>query len=460
MKKYRVIGLFLALVYLAVMSTSVNAATVVMDNDGLAKSTPYGDSGMPTSYKDLDYYDCYLPYKVTIREIGGYADGVRSYVNSGSNFSMTSAHPNQLDKALTHTVMREFSKSGDLYKGCKVTTEADTGMDIITDSNGNQYYVTAIQNFFYNFGGLAVKEGTSFPGFSSANRGQLVDVMLTDGTCIHFIVGDGNSIGHTNGGPSTLQDVTYNFSSLNMPQYKNLFQAANGNCLEVWGKKEPNCVANFKNKYNLKEDGVKIAYYRMYNSFINNSPIRADSAGSNVSYSMGTSSIGNSTAKVGSSALVSEWELVGMPTISELKSKQLGIYLPTRKDLTIKEANSVVLLGRNISLEKSVSALNTARISVVFLGLTIVLYSIFIFVAMIFDLINSFIDINLVHILTFGLINYMPKELGFEESKGVYTTKKLIFSNAVLIIVGMILLSGGVLPIMGNIVFGISQKLL
>lgn len=460
MKIRKVLGVTLAVIgLLLIHSNSVQAAIVSIDNDGNAKDVPYGDSGLANSYSGLDYYDCYVPYNLTIGDIGGYANGVTAYAKSDYNFSMTSSHSNQIDRTFSTTCMREYDKSGDTFHGCSISTEPETGMNILKDTNGNEYYATAIQNFYYNFGGLAMADGKNFPDFSSANRGQIVDVILTDGTCIHFLVGDANAIGHTNGGPATSQDVTYTFSSMKLPQYTNIYQAANGNSLELWGNED--CTSGFKTKYNLSEDAVRVAYYRMYNSTVDTAPTRNSGVGTGVSYSMGSATVSQGSPSLSSiSTLVGEWELEGMPTKSALLEKQHSIYLPTRNDLTVNEANSVALIGDNVSIANSASVFDNARIGLSFIGLCLVMYSVLMLVAMIFDNVNVFIELSLVSILTFGKLTYAPDENDLRKKKGLANTKKLVMSIVLLLIVGMILISGSVLPIMSKIVFSFSQKFL
>ena len=54
----------------------------VIDNDGSARDNPYGDSKLPSSLADGAYYDCYIPYGLTIEDVGGYATKVTDSVSS------------------------------------------------------------------------------------------------------------------------------------------------------------------------------------------------------------------------------------------------------------------------------------------------------------------------------------------------------------------------------------------
>lgn len=442
-------------------TVNVNAATVTIDNDGKARDTPYGDSKLPTSYSDTDYYDCYLPYALTPSDIGGYSTGVTAYRVKDYDECMANDNKQALDKPFTSTCMYEFDKNGSTLDGCNITKEGK--LNIVTDANGNQYYITAIQGFFYNFGGLDIAQGKDFFEWDD-ERGQVFDVILTDGTCIHFAVGDENAIGHTNGGPETSQDVTYTFSDLKLPQYKNLFHATNANCLELWGSK--GCTTEFKDKYNLKSDGNQIAYYRMYNKKLSDAPMRANGVGTSVAYSMGDATISANSSNSSSSddsnllqhsSLVSEWELQGMPEKSRLADFRENISMPTREGLTISETNNLEVVGGNISTYKQAISFDRARVFLVFIGLCLLVYAILLIVAMLFDNVNSFIDLSAVSVLTLGKLMYAPNEKDLGKKKGLTNTKKLSISIIVLIILGMFLVSGSIFPIMWKFVFGVSQ---
>ena len=49
-----------------------DAGEVLYDNSGHIRTNPYGDSGLPPFLDECDYYDCYIPYKKTLEQIGGY----------------------------------------------------------------------------------------------------------------------------------------------------------------------------------------------------------------------------------------------------------------------------------------------------------------------------------------------------------------------------------------------------
>ena len=169
--------------------------------------------------------------------------------------------------------------------------EAETGCTIYTDSNGTQYYASAIQNWFFY-------ADNAFYPFASTMWGELFDVILTDGTCIHFVAGDSNATAHTNGGDKTHEgsplsstsDLQWIFAPMKYEQYRHLFGALAGHCIEIWGKGEDYSYAEaFRKKYNIGNDDDQnhVAYYRMYNAQISNPPTPANNDAKNLSYSLG-----------------------------------------------------------------------------------------------------------------------------------------------------------------------------
>lgn len=463
MKISKLIGLSLLVIGINLFSC-VNTYAVTIDNDGKARDTPYGDSKLPTSYVDTDYYDCYMPYALTPKDIGGYANG---YTFTKSQTYTVFMKDDKLSNPFSTYFSLEFDRSGSSKWGLPITAD-DTKMNIVTDKNGNQYYISAIQKFYYNFGGL----NDEFPSWDRGTLvGQLFDVILTDGTCIHFVVGDANAVGHTNGGPSTRQDVSYLFTKLKLPQYKNLYHAQTGNTLELWTSN----TTGFIKKYNTGngEGKNQIAYYRMYNAKIDdNPPKRASGVGKEPSYNMGNVTISASASasdsasdgNTSNSAIVDEWELEGMPAKSTLADTQEPIELPTKDDLSISERLSLSTIEENRRLETEAKTLDTVRVGLAFIGLCILCYSTLLLLAMVFDRVNSVLEISLVGVLTLGKLRYHPscdeaKELGQSLPKGYISSTKLLKSIGLFCIVGFIILSGSLYRGMIEIIIWVLDKL-
>lgn len=435
------------LLVVLILSPSIRVDAVIFDNDGNARENPYGDSKIEKSYSDLDYYDCYVPYNLSPEKIGGYSTGVLAYTYETYNYSMKSHYPDRIANKFSYLV-NGYQPMGSPYRGCNI--ESENGMQVLVDKNGNKYYMMAIQEFFYCFPGI--KEDASFPKWGSQN-GQLVDVILTDGTVIHFVIVDANDSAHTNGGPKeeSLWNVQYEFSKLKINQYKHLFHAAYGNMIELAGVSWGAGVSEFMEKYNMSLDGNQVAYYRMYNGYIDDLPKRNNGIGKETSFNLGNVSIsggtsGNDSDNTGTSEIVSEWELTGMKGLDKkLKDNQSEVILPTNSDLSIKEQYSVALSGENIALEKYSSYIDIVRVIVVFIGLCLVLLGVFLIVALIFDKANNFIEISLVNIVTFGLLKYSD-EKNTKRDSGYASATKIIIIVSVVMTIGLLLISGSVLP--------------
>lgn len=433
-----------------------------IDNDGKAMKNPYGDSKLPNSYKNLEYYDCYVPYELTPREIGGWADSSSNATSSVYAYPMPEAHK---DFKISGYVNSEGTP-GLWYFGNATASYDETNSTVLTDSKGQKYYVSAIQNFFYN-------NSSAFFPFSIENRGQLFDVILTDGTCIHMVVGDANAVQHTNAGNDSTEghfDVTYNFTKLLIPQYKHLFQAQAGNCLEMWGRSGHTTL--FSRKYNITTAAGtnKVAYYRMYNGKIADAPERASGVGKDVSFSYGSVNIkkGNNGDGEGKSVsennvdsmgrtIVTEWDLRGMPHRSNLLTGQSGLELPTVEDLSTSETYSVSAIRNNIELSKKVVTYDNARIALVFLGICLITYAMLLLMALMLDRTNAFFDVSFIALLSGGSMRFSD-ESGATREKGYVSTGRVLAVVVVIGLIGMLLISGGVLPLMMELVYkGLSK---
>lgn len=159
-------------------------------------------------------------------------------------------------------------------------------------------------------------------------------------------------------------------------------------------------------------------------------------------------------------AIKSEWELVGMENLkSKLAELQTDIQLKSRNDLSLSEGYSTQVIGDNIALANQANVLTTARVAVVFIGLCMVFYSVALLLAYMFDRVNSFVDISLVKIATFGYLEYTDEDLG-ERQVGKASSGRLIFLACSLMVIGCLFVSGGVIPFIMQIVFNLLEKFL
>lgn len=462
--------LFLLLTVCILFLSPITAHAVTLDNDGSEKENPYGDTGLAKSF-EAEYYDCYMPYGLTLKEIGGYATGAiwaaYQQYNAPMAESMQNAHVGTFVNYENDLLGRNSTLSR-AFSGMNAYKESDTGMQIVEDSNGTQYYISAFPGFmFYN----STAGTNGFPSYSSEAWGTAVDIILTDGTVIHFAMGDSVAPQHSNGGIENPQyfDVIYENAPLTMPQYKHLYQAQSGHSVEVWGTS--GCSQAFMDKYNIGdgEDQNKIAVARIYNKKVGDNPERASGVSEEVSYSLGDVTIGSGGGEDGDdgtgedsmgNVITSEWDLVGMTHLkSKLAEQQSQIELKSREDLSTGEQYSVATVKENLEYEHQASAIDTVRVSVVFVGLCLVFYSVMLLVCYLFDKSNSFIEISLVKFITFGYLEYTDDELA-KGQQGKASSKRLLVLVVIIMIIGCLFISGGVLQAVMQVMINIHDKFL
>ena len=425
------------------LSCSVSAVTITIDNNGNPRDNPYGQAtGVPVSFEGVDYVDCYIPYAKTIEEIGGYAVSV---TNDQYGYGPMPDYAKKYRAGDHANYEADFTQvAGKSSSG----HESDTGLTIFKDANGTTYYSSAIQKFFYN----DPKNG--FFGWSTNNRGQIFDVILTNGVTIHFIVGDANAEAHTNGWyGGYVSEGNWVCNKINFKQYTSLFSLVAGNCLELWGS-SANAASAFMKKYGISNDGsgVHIAYYRMYNAKYTSSPKRASGVPSSVAYSPdGTVQIVDSTSDgstgesesnggVNTDKVPPESALVGMKGLDlALSDNQKSVDLPSDKSLSASELSNRDTVKAQIEYSWQQRIVDIVRIFIVFIGLCLLLYMIILLVAYVFDRSNILVNVCLLRVVSFGIIDPDEDE---ETGKLRISTKRLLQMVAVLFVAGSLLVSG------------------
>lgn len=452
------------------LSMVVSADATLPDGTVINRYTSWEE--VPSSYEGLDYYDVLVPYSKKISEIGGQSIGGRSGTpHETSNKMLDSLVSNFVGDYVS--IEYKIGGSSTSLGGSTVGISEVNGLNIATDEYGNKYYLLALGHYFY-------PQDASINGFypfSSSNRGQLIDVVLTDGTVIHCLIGDAKADVHTNGGEgsshnsdtSNLRDY-YEFAPMEYDEGQNMFQAKNSEVIEVFA--DGSGINEFRNTFNMhcNETSNHIAFIRLYKgTYYNSGNLRLPELGTNPSYNLGSVTFSQGDASSGSglgsaalgltgSSMVDEWDIVGMPIKSNLTKEQMTIVLLGRGSLSLNEADLVSTMGENIYLLKQAELLDFVRTAIVFTGLVVFLYGFLLGLAIIFDKANTFIDFSLVNILTLGKLHYDP----FEEKTGMLpkeyvTTKKLVIIVAITLAVGLLLVSSGMTRLIGRLLFLITK---
>lgn len=168
------------------------------------------------------------------------------------------------------------------------------------------------------------------------------------------------------------------------------------------------------------------------------------------------------TKELSGKDVTTEWDLEGMPKKSGLVSKLKIPKLATREGLSINEKVNLVEIGNDTAQTKEFNVWTKARAGLVFFGLLMMVYTLFLAMAMLFDKMNSFIDLSMVSVLTFGLIHYSDDAQDFDTSDSdiKYTSsKRMIVLILVLGIIAGLFISGGVLPSVMRTIYSIISSI-
>ena len=470
-----VFSLISSLIIVSLVNTKVVFASVSLP-DGAPITDPYGSlSSVPSYYDSVSYYDCFIPYQATIAQIGGESTGCKQI--TGGNLHKCNREGELVGtyvRSEAHLVQQSAPFSfprGAEFDGGNIGNINSDKLQIAKTKNGDELYIITLTGFFW-------KSPSKFENYGENVIGTLVDIILTDGTCIHAVVGDYREDTLTNGGDGTshqgytdetnttwrCHNYTGYFQPLNYPVYQNLFQAANGEIFGICGAS--NAGEKFCSKYNIKLGGAYPAAIRVYDAKIGDDVSRTASAGNGVDCDLGGATLqsmgtkwGSSNLGVAGSNLVAESDLVGMPHQFNASQYQANVSLVNREDLDVASRSTLATIGTNIDLIHEATILDYVRIGITFIGLALIFYSFLLVLALLFDKANNFVDISLVHVVTFGGFSYDPfSEIeGGKSPKGYVTAKKLIIVAVIVMLSGFLIMSGGFFKLYGNLLYNLTK---
>ena len=172
----------------------------------------------------------------------------------------------------------------------------------------------------------------------------------------------------------------------------------------------------------------------------------------------GTTASGANAKPVDIISVTKEWELVGMPVKSDLTANARAVHL-TQLQLDYKDANDVAEMGQYIEQRNEFDAWQTARTAIVFAGLVLVIYALFLMLGMLLDKVNGIFDISFVTLFSFGVIRCSSDTDALTNPRSVVSTKRAVIAVVTIAVVGVILVSGGVLPYLLRAVYWVYDKL-
>lgn len=455
---------FLLVISCLFLILSSSTISVFAEYDGKPKSNPFGDTGAaPTLGGKAKYFDWFCPYATSFYDIGGYADDVIIY--PGSNYSKSKfvflSDKDAKKKYFYSALNREKTKSEKVCGKYDPKIEADTGVNYV-DVDGCKFYLTAIPAGVYNYSAADFV----FGGGTFADEGYIVDMILKDGTVIHFAAVDGIGGWHSNnkkgevdpGGKNSHDKLAFSFTELRLPQYKRTFHATSPNQLFEMFCKDNDSIKKFSSKYKISKNNPIYAV-RLWNKslkdgfkvtsgvkgFAHNSSgaLKGDSSDESGKKS-------KTTSKQFMSGVYEERDLGAWNKLVEENIQESYLDNVTREKLEQDDLSSLADWSSNVENSKAeYGFIAMMRIIVMWVGIFFTVWVLFIYLAYWFDRLNTFFYLDLLHILTFGKLHISPEEKECTFGKNNGSSKDITVNHKAILMICITGLIFGTLIISG-----------
>lgn len=476
-------------------------------NDGQPKSTAdecFQDSGLVSSFANVEYVDCAVPYAITYAQLGGsYEKTMTGYHewddpnNLGGVYTFSSNITSYFkDKNVGDKGNRENDYSAGIMTGCvrrlnnkyngyydnvertlaktlSIQREAESGANYV-EVNGIRYYIAAIGSYFFQM--AADTTGQSWVNNGEYRQGSIFDVILTDGKVFHFIMGDAIGVDHSVQDNKTVYFYkctkvgdshsscsnasnrhAVSFTSLIKPYYKGIVHASAGQILELWfaGSDQGYAGTSVDKqpvfKYLAENEGVHIAYIRRYNLTVENLETVQLNTGvpKGASWKMiyGANSAEAKALNAGGNAKAlrvgyQEQELSSWVRLAE---SNIAEQLDDANTDNLKGDDLVSIYNwKTIVTDSNAPVyLKVVRIVIQLVGVLMLIWSILLYVGYWLDTTNNLIDINIVGILTLGkLMSGREEDSNYNQpvESGKNTKVKIVSHKNIMLICGVTIL--------------------
>ena len=218
-----------------------------VENNGMCKLYPYGKEDFTTELTSADYYDCYLPYRKTFRQIAGYSSDENS------------PFPEELLDKSIGSIIDTAQEAKSLNK-----SRVEDGLNVYHIGN-NYFYGISLPLFYFkwDYGEFADEDDENIKSlWNYDNIGKIVDVVLLDGSlyrCVLLDLENEKFYNKSNGENFNIYESAVEREEGNFGEdYAGLFNAITGGAFKIYGE-ESNSLAN-----NML-GGNNISYVRVYN---------------------------------------------------------------------------------------------------------------------------------------------------------------------------------------------------
>ena len=469
--------------------------------DHKGKLLPHKDiyghmDNFPSSFGDINYMDVAVPYATNIKQIGGFSASNRkvgSYWNiendpAGGWQSGNTTHINKCVATQKQAATGDAKSAVGLHHASEVKQVKNLGgLNVFVDSYGACYALTAVQQFFSNhganysyvqgYGKLKKANEKKFKNTKSIDNnigdanGTLIDIILTNGTVVHFIQFDENAVEHTNPNHSA-SDIEPGFPNPNQPYakyYGHIASTSSGNCLEICVALSNGSTDIAKFKKAAGADKNPICYYRVYNANIGvpatykTAPTKlglitnvADCSTVGMTLTGGAdedSENPNGTDENGGND-----NLPGQQKETDYVStnylNEIYVEMASLDDFSDTELYNLELWKNDVhSQDMQTYIIDSSRWIVLSLGIALIVWSILIYLAYWFDVVNNFVDIELLPLLTFKRLRraHLEEDVNWHASKNNDGNKQRTIDHKRMLIVTLLGITLGILVITGQL---------
>ena len=406
-------------------------------NDGKVKDKDhlFGDSGAPARYTmdGAEYYDVAVPYNTSIKHIGGYATSATTENKSYHYIGSTNDWANKQNGLFN---VYNDGPGGLSYISSKYTNFAyddNAGGLSYVMADGVKFYCAGIgQGLYANSAwGLKVNKNGEpnwdavlsevLNGKYPARAGMFFDLLLKDGTQIHFVACDFIGAVHSIGGADTKQDgITYTHSKLNCKQYLTMWHCDSPWHMVECSAKKGSSRDTIREKLGISKDNP-VMYIRIWKASLNK-----DSGHITVASGMkdGTSKgSALSDAADGSNPdkkEVSDQYMKGYYDESELSAwtkiineSYIGYKSVTRNELNQSDLSSLSRWEKNVKYDdlENHGVFHIFRWLFMVMAILMMIWSVLLYCAYWMDKVNPFcLPFSFVSILTLGRLETAPTE--------------------------------------------------
>ena len=465
--------------------------TTVASNDGNIKKDPFMDSGAPTRYSNGKYYDIAVPYNTKIMDIGGMATG--GTVDQGSAYKIDPFVDNLLTQNCCFLRENSSFREAEVFSHINSTNkqyanDQNTGLNYYV-VDGVKYYLAGIGQGCYAYSGWAAycDENGSWQASdllyngTPSYSGLLFDLILKDGTQLHFVVGDFIGYAHSVGCSGKQDGISYERTDMKYTQYKAMWHCKNtAHMVEYFGDKG---TTDTRTALGIS-DSNPVLYMRIWDMSLSKGGVQCKSGmeeltNSGEALSTASSGDGSSTDINGTTdengQVINPQFMKGAYSESQLSSFstlcETSLEAASSSSLTVDEVYTLNNWKNNLdsSLKDTVLVTWMRRI-VMWLGILFSIWMIFLYLAYWFDRVNIFFEFSLLELVSLGRLRVSPEEDNctwqFSELIKNKSTAPMTVNNRAMIeimIIGFIfsglVISGVLFKIVGGIVIWILKLL-